>query len=242
MAGDWIKVELVTPDKPEIDLIAELAGVTINEAIGGLIRLWIWADQQTIDGNAVSVTKNAIDRHSGVTGLADAMLNPAVRWLTEGENGGFKFPNFNRHNGQTAKQRALTAKRVAACKQRKGNGDSVTPALPREEKRREEKSNKKTPLPPLPLELDTPEFRSAWKLWLKHRTEIRKPLKPTQAQTQLDEFCEWGIPRAIAAIKHTVAKGWQGLREPELNGRPAEPDPDEVLKQRRAKRRSQNDA
>ena len=70
MAGDWIKVELVTPDKPEIDLIADHAGVSINEAIGGLIRLWIWADQQTIDGNAVSVTKSAIDLLSAVANQA----------------------------------------------------------------------------------------------------------------------------------------------------------------------------
>jgi hypothetical protein len=138
MAGDWIKIEVVTPDKPEIDALAELLGASVNEVLGGLIRLWIWADQQTVDGNAASVTKSAIDRHSGVTGFADALLSPVVGWLSRGENGGFAFPNFNRHNGQTAKNRALTAKRVRECKQRKGN-DKVTPrALPREEKRRED--------------------------------------------------------------------------------------------------------
>jgi hypothetical protein len=214
MAGDWIKIEAVTPDKPEIDLLAELLDTTFNEVLGGLVRLWIWADQQTIDGNARSVTKSAIDRHSGVTGLADAMLHQSVAWLNECEDGGFQFPKFERHNGQTAKQRALTAKRVAACKQRTGNAPTVTCALPREEKRREEKSNK-TPLPPLPQKLDTPEFQRAWSLWVKHRREIKKPLTPTQAQTQLDQFTQWGVRRAVAAIQHTVAKGWQGIREPE---------------------------
>jgi len=138
MAGDWIKIEVVTPDKPEIDAIAELLGASVNEVLGGLIRLWIWADQQTVDGNAVGVTKSAIDRHSGVAGFADALLSPGVGWLSRGENGGFAFPNFSRHNGQTAKNRALTAKRVREYKQRKGNAKVTPDALPREEKRRED--------------------------------------------------------------------------------------------------------
>lgn len=144
MAGDWIKVENTTPSKPEIDAIAEQLKVPVNEVIGGLVRLWIWADQQTIDGNAVSVTKTAIDRHSGVTGLADAMLLDHIHWLEINASGGFSFPNFNRHNGQTAKQRALTAKRVQAKRKRSCNDASVTQALP--EKRREE--NIRTPIVP----------------------------------------------------------------------------------------------
>jgi hypothetical protein len=52
---------------------------------------------------------------------------------------GLTLPNFETHNGKTAKDRALTASRVAKSKSNgKGNGASVTPALPREEKRREE--------------------------------------------------------------------------------------------------------
>lgn len=141
MAGDWIKIENVTPSKPEIDVIAECLDLSVNEVIGGLVRLWIWADQQTLDGNAVNVTKSAIDRNSGVSGLAEVMLSERVRWLLKSETGGFIFPNFDRHNGQTAKTRALTAKRVATHKQRSGNALSVSSALPREEKRREEKSN-----------------------------------------------------------------------------------------------------
>ncbi len=134
MAGDWIKIENVTPDKPEIDVLAELLDVSVNEVIGGLVRLWIWADQQTLDGNAPSVTKSAIDRHSGVTGLADAMRSDRVRWLVGSENGGFQFPNFDRHNGQTAKTRGLTAKRVAKSKKRSGNAEVTPGALPREQR------------------------------------------------------------------------------------------------------------
>lgn len=67
----------------------------------------------------------------------------------------------------------------------------------------------------IPPALDTPEFRDAWKLWKKHRTEIRKPLKPTQQTSQINLCVEWGLERALAALKHTMAMGWQGLREPD---------------------------
>lgn len=59
MAGDWIKFETTTPDKPEVDRIATVLDVDPDAVVGKLIRFWIWADQQALDGNAVSVTKNS---------------------------------------------------------------------------------------------------------------------------------------------------------------------------------------
>ena len=67
---------------------------------------------------------------------------------------------------------------------------------------------------PIPDRLNTPEFREAWTRWLRHRTEIKKPLTQTSAQTQLSALSDWGVARAVAAINHTVLSGWQGLREP----------------------------
>lgn len=80
---------------------------------------------------------------------------------------------------------------------------------------------------PFPQGLDSPEFADAWASWTRHRTELRKPLKPTQAAEQLKMLAGWGEPRAIAAIRHTIAMGWQGIREPEASlpgiGKPTEP-------------------
>jgi len=138
MAGDWIKLECTTPDKPEVYQIADSLGIAPEHVTGCLISLWIWADQQTTDGNAPGVTRTLVDRKSGVSGFADEMVK--VGWLSESECG-LSFPNFDRHNGKSAKSRALTAKRVAKHKKEtnaEGNGQNVTQALPREEKRREE--------------------------------------------------------------------------------------------------------
>lgn len=65
------------------------------------------------------------------------------------------------------------------------------------------------------LPFDSEEFAAVWKLWNKHRSEIRKPLKPTMEAAQLAELASIGETRAISAIRHTIAKGWQGIREPD---------------------------
>lgn len=67
----------------------------------------------------------------------------------------------------------------------------------------------------IPPNLDTQQFREVWEAWECHRAEIKKPLKPTMKQRQLKQLSDWGITRAIAALEHTMFKGWQGIREPD---------------------------
>lgn len=151
MAGDWIKMECATPDKQEVMAIAARLGWDDPDfVVGKLFRLWRWFDQQTVEGNATGVTKALLDRMIGVTGFCDAV--ESVGWL-EVHEGGVSLPNFRRHCGKTAKDRAMTAKRVADFKGKKAeeagpngtsNASSVTSSLPREEKRR---SNPHTPVP-----------------------------------------------------------------------------------------------
>ena len=64
MASNWIKLEVITPDKPEIFRLAEILNIDPDAALRKVIRFWAWADQQMIDGNAEcnarGVTKSAI--------------------------------------------------------------------------------------------------------------------------------------------------------------------------------------
>lgn len=153
MASNWIKLEVITPDKPEIFRLAEILNIDPDAALGKVIRFWAWADQQMIDGNAEcnarGVTKSAIDRITFMAGFADALIQ--VGWLVE-TNGVLSLPNFERHNGKSSKKRAVTNERVTKIRElkRKGNAASVTKtdqkALPEEEK--EEDINTYLPLNP----------------------------------------------------------------------------------------------
>lgn len=71
----------------------------------------------------------------------------------------------------------------------------------------------------LPSELVTDAFIAAWLEWCEHRREVGKRLKPTSTKQLLRDFTQWGPDRAVAAIRHTIAKGWQGIREPETTGK-----------------------
>ncbi|EAA9758514.1 hypothetical protein AMA91_002750 [Salmonella enterica subsp. enterica serovar Mbandaka] len=147
MASSWIKVEVITPDKPEIFQIAELLNIDPDAVLGKLVRIWAWADQQTIDGNAGSVTKGVLDRIAFITGFADALIT--VGWLAYVDEK-LVLPNFERHNGESSKKRALTNRRVA--EHRKRETQNVTRValqkeLPEEEEEEEEDINK-TPLSP----------------------------------------------------------------------------------------------
>lgn len=138
----WIKLDHVTPEKPEVFRMAERLGIDHDAVVGKLVRVWIWADQQTISGDAPSVTRALADFVARLDGFAEAMIE--VGWLVETESG-LEFPNFEKNNGQTAKRRALTAKRNASMRanaRRKRDAPGVTPASPRGE---EEGNTPKSP-------------------------------------------------------------------------------------------------
>ena len=151
MAYEWIKIEVVTPDKPEIYQLAEILAIDPDAVLGKLIRIWAWADQQTIDGNAnsnaASVTKSAIDRIGFMPGFADALIQ--VGWLRF-DGSILIFPNFDRHNGKSSKKRVLTNRRVTEHREKnnKSNAGGVTTAfqkaLPEEEIELEEDIKDKT--------------------------------------------------------------------------------------------------
>lgn len=140
----WLKIETTTPRKPEVFRIAGALNISPREAFGLCFDFWAWMDEISMDGsNAIGVTKSLLDRYLGVTGAADAIEKAG--WLVTTE-GGVSIPNGSRHNGETAKHRALAAKRQAGFKHKTevGNTSTVTKitpvTLPREEKNREEKN------------------------------------------------------------------------------------------------------
>lgn len=143
MAGDWIKFESSTPDKPEVWEIANSLNIDPDAVIGKLLRIWIWYDQQTENGNAPSVTKLLLDRLVGVNNFCNCVIK--CGWMSESD-GMLVITNFERHNGKTAKNRALSAKRQAQFRDKNSNDKVTINALPREEKRRDIKNNKKSSL------------------------------------------------------------------------------------------------
>lgn len=237
MAGDWIKLRVDIHDDPSIIGIACDLGITENEAVGAIARLWIWANVQTKDGDARSVTNVWVDRHVGITGFAASMSRHG--WLEITEHG-IKIPKFERHNGEPAKARASNAKRNESYRCRKAEAakrdgatitNSVTNVSP--EKRREEKSKDNTPLPPkggetvkkprevkrpwsdddIPLALRSEEFLSAWAEWMEYRRERRLSSSRRCLLAQVAFLAPMGVDVATQVIRQSIRNGWQGLFE-----------------------------
>lgn len=142
MAGDWMKFEKATLEKPEVFRIAGDLGIDPDAVVGKLLRVWNWFDDQSRDGHAPVTIETLLDRYTGVPGFVQAMERAG--WMERTDDGRLCVPNFGRHNGSPAKSRASAQKRQQ--KHRSGVTDDVTPAsqperdttVTREEKRREE--------------------------------------------------------------------------------------------------------
>ena len=162
MAGDWIKMRIGLEHSPEVIQLSSSLDVAETQVVGCLFKLWTWADQHCENGNAVGVTYFWIDRYLGLDGFAVALAD--VGWLSESDLG-LLIPNFDRHNGKSAKLRAKTNQRVA--EHRKRNGETVTERAPNAlpEKRIKEKKTKNTKKRYSPL------FESFWELWPAQRKQ-----------------------------------------------------------------------
>lgn len=61
-------------------------------------------------------------------------------------------------------------------------------------------------------------FQKTWDVWLKFRTDSRKPYKSvTSMQAALKELSEYPEPVAIKAIEKSIAAGWQGIFPEKIN-------------------------
>ena len=162
MAGDWIKMRMDLQDDPAVLFMAATLKCDRWAIIGRLHKVWCWADRHAdSDGRAAWVNGDFIDAECCLPGFAQAMQSAG--WL-EVASDGVIFPDFDTHNGESAKKRSADARRkresrgggtsvrksADKCPQKSGqvsekcppkNGQMSAKSVTREEKRREEKNS-----------------------------------------------------------------------------------------------------
>lgn len=125
--------------------MAATVGIDEFGVVGRLHAVWSWFDAHSHAGSVTGVALASLDRIAQCDGFARAMC--AVGWLEE-KDGVLSIPNFDKHNGGGARQRAQNADRArrSRAKGDECSADVTVGALrasrsERDEKRtREEKS------------------------------------------------------------------------------------------------------
>lgn len=118
MTNEWIKLEMTLWEKPEVLMLSTELNLSIDEVVSKLLRLWTWFDINTKNGHASVTLVSHLETKLSVTGFFEAMKK--VGWLIEKE-GEIIIPNWDRHNSNSAKKRALARER-----QRRHRQNSVT--------------------------------------------------------------------------------------------------------------------
>ena len=109
MAGLWIEWEKGLVRKPEVVRIARILGCTPQHAAACCMMVWEWAEDVSENGIIPGVTAADVSFAAGVAGIGEAML--AAGWLVE-TGDALVLPNWERHNSEPSKRRALKAHRM----------------------------------------------------------------------------------------------------------------------------------
>ena len=124
MTIPWIKIETSLPRKPEVMQLADILGIDEFAVVGHLVCFWSWVDENvSLECPFVSGTKRGLDRVAGRDGFTDAMVT--VGWLKM-DGGSVSIPHLEYHLDQSAKTRALEARKKARQRS-KGHASAECP-------------------------------------------------------------------------------------------------------------------
>ena len=129
----WIKIDVDTPNKRAIVRLACDCRVSRGDAFLAFFRLYSWLDEQTADG-VLYADADEVDAVARLEGTAASLANSG--WLAFSPDGRLTVTNWQEHNGQSAKRRAMNAKYQTECRERKRKaGAPVRPCPPIRPKR-----------------------------------------------------------------------------------------------------------
>ena len=206
MAGDWIKMRGNLWDDPRVARLCDLTDESEAAVIGALYWLWATADQHTEDGCMPGLTMRQIDRKTGVSGFAAALVE--IGWLRDDPQG-VVIVNFTEHNGQSAKRRCTDAQRKANSRsvsasdadtdRTDGGQDEDEKRRSAElEKRREEKRKETPPNPRKRGQDEPPGFARFWAAWpASTRKAARQQCRKRWERGELEPMAD----RIVAAVE-----------------------------------------
>jgi len=124
VATGWIVFDKALPSKPEVSIISRALGISRAEAVLACMMVWAWVDENTTDGVMDGLGIEDVDYQARITGFGAAMASAG--WL-QADDRRLIFPNFDRWNTETAKQRLQKSQRQRRWRS-KGGAASTGPS------------------------------------------------------------------------------------------------------------------
>lgn len=215
----WIKMRTSLSTDPAVVRIATGQNLDRWSVIGRLHTIWSWAGEHSLDGNSIPIDDAFIDELAGSIGFADAMRR--VGWL-EGESGNLCFPRFSRHNGDSAKARALDAERKRKSRDkpdkcpenvRVTTGQNSDQRRGEESREEESRNNSLSHTAEIAKNshIENPQFQAVWDQWGRHLLELGKSLTATTSESQLYRLADFPVDEAIAIVEFSISRGARNL-------------------------------
>lgn len=216
MAEDWIKLRTMLRRDGRVRNLSRALSTNVTHVFGALATLWSIADELADeDGTIFGYTASDINAEVGIVGFCEVLprewIDLSGDWV--------KLPDYQEHNGSTAKKRAQDQKRQRRRREKVeiSSRANSTKSVTREEESRGENISPigdKAQTPPPPL--NCLEFIAKWAEYEDYRRANRmRKLKPVSVIKQWGEMSQWGLAASLAAIDRTISKGWQGIFEPD---------------------------
>lgn len=240
MSG-WIKMGTGLRTHPKVGRMAAVLKTDRLRVIGGLHAVWCVFDEHTTDGWLPWYTLQMMDEAIGWRGFSAAMAD--IGWLIECPEG-LQAPEYEEHNGASAKRRALDTDRKKSARDadKSAHGSwntdgqmsasdankSTTERGPEKEKIRERNT------PPTPSrgiavvsasELVAAGFPDAVAAeFIAHKSRLKAPLTARAWADHVREAGKAGWTPLQAAEK-VMAKSWKGFEAKYVAGERPGDDP-----------------
>jgi len=207
MSGDWIKMRSDLFTHPKVVRISSALAADKLRTVGGLMSVWCLFDAHSVDGKLEGYTPKTLDDHLQWQGFAEAMAS--VGWLLIDKDS-LILPEFETHNGASAKRRAQDADRKRA--------DRKTSALEADEKRtREEKKRvkeNKENFDASQIELPVVINKTSWLEWVEFRKAKKNAISERAAAKQIKMLSRFDQATQAQIIDKSIGSDYQGLFAP----------------------------
>lgn len=178
MAKDWIKMRMDLSSHPKVVRILSATKSDKFQVVGGLHAVWSVFDIHSEHGALHGYTPDTMDHVIGWKGFSDAMIR--VGWLAYDGAETLTMPDFDTHNGNSAKRRADETERKRKAREKPEEVRTSCGQVADEMRSREEESRGDKDKPPIVPQGDRVPYKEIFDLYHKILPEL--PPAPNQTE------------------------------------------------------------